>query len=202
MMEKDTSRTDLEVTTELVEMEESISTSEEIISSKVVKRRPFRVKRLGERLFLLGMVVSLVMIGGFYIQITQLAFHYDEIVKEEQTMGHKEETTDSVWIDDVEQLTTDPSLESTDLLDPDATQSWVATITYNGLNVRVSPDSNAEKIGVLYLNDQVPVLENDEASAFIQIDFHGTPAYVHRDYVDLNLAEQMIGAVVDEDLKS
>lgn len=140
-----------------------------------IPKRPFRMRRLGERIFLVGISASLVGLGGFYIHITDLAFNYG--TKLQNQMSSKEELTTEL---------TEELVEEEVVLTPETPQptTLTAVVTSDSLNVRKAGDENAEKIGILYRDHPVSVLEMDDTSPYVKIDFNGVDGYIHRDYIE------------------
>ena len=170
------------MTTEMQTTQESNSTTQEFVnkntpvstpnSSVSRPKRTFSSRRLGERLFLVGISAALLGLGYYYVTITDLAFNY------ESKLQNQKPSKDELLPD--EGLETEIPV-SQDLIEP---VTPTATVTYESLNVRKEGDSTAEKIGILYLNQEVTILENDESSDYVKIDFNGAEGYVHRDYLE------------------
>lgn len=194
MTKKETARESLEMNEELTVTEES-SPSEEVeacekSSSSLVKNRSLNARPLGERLFSLGILISLIGVIGFYTRIAQLAFNGNSVINEQQKPEIEESEQVSDLTEDLSDSIVEDLSDQANVVPQEEVQSFIATITYNGLNVRSAPDSTASKLGMLYLNEEVSVLENDEQLDFIKIDFNGREGYVHRDYVHL---KQVVG---------
>lgn len=137
-----------------------------------IPKSHFSTRNLGERFFLVGISASLIGVGVYYTQIADLAFNY-EVEK------NHEELTDEISTQST-QDSTQPSQDSTqENVEPVVT----ATVTSDNLNVRISGDASAEKIGTLYAGDTVTILENDENLSFVKIVFNDSEGFVHRDYL-------------------
>jgi hypothetical protein len=69
-------------------------------------------------------------------------------------------------------------------VDPPPTQNQTATVTANSLNVRGGPGTDYAIVGNLKAGYVVPVLE--KSGSWVRIEFGGTVAWVHGDYVKLS----------------
>ena len=70
----------------------------------------------------------------------------------------------------------------------------IGTVTAARLNVRARPDINGRKLGELTKGTVVDIL--GRANGWFEIEFHGTPAFVFYDYVDLRERHPRLSGVV------
>lgn len=134
-------------------------------------KRFFSFRRLGERFFLLSLSASLIGVLSYYGTLVYRACHYDVKNKE----PFIEENFDT-WVDD---------LPSAEIPEPDKTlpTTKIATVIPESLNVRKTGESHGERIGMVYQDDEVEILEDDETSDYLKIRFKDTEGFVHRDYL-------------------